>query len=59
MIYFREIYIAKFNYFCGRPNEVKEKFELFLIGYYAGDIGNKNKYGKYYKILVSVSPSLY
>ena len=47
------------TYFSGRPNKVKEKFELFLIDPYAGDIENKNIAGKCYKILESVSPILY
>ena len=30
--------MIKLNYFCGRPNKVKGKFETFLIDYYAGDV---------------------
>ena len=32
---------------------------MFLIDHYAGDIGNINIAGKYKKILVSVSPTMY
>ena len=53
-----KFYIAKFNYFRGRPNTVKKKLEWFLIDHYTGDIENKNIAGKYYKIFVSVSPTL-
>ena len=35
------------------------RFELFLIDPHAGDIENKNIAGKCYKILESVSPTLY
>ena len=58
MICFWEILHCQFNYFHGRPNAVKEKFELFLIDHYTGDIENKSIAGKYYKIFVSVSPTL-
>ena len=34
--------MVKFNYFNGRPNKVKERFETFLIDHYSGDICNKN-----------------
>ena len=30
--------MVKFNYFSGRPNKVKERFETFLIDHYKGDI---------------------
>ena len=30
--------MVKFNYFSGRPNKVKERFDTFLIDYYEGDI---------------------
>ena len=56
---FGRFHIAKFNYFNGRPNKVKERFEIFLTEHCAGDIKNKNIAGKYQKILVSVSPILY
>ena len=37
-----KFYMVKFNYFSGRPNKVKQRFEIFLIDHYAGYIGNKN-----------------
>ena len=55
---FRKFYIAKINYFCERPYKVKG-FEMFLIDHHAGAIGNKTITGKYEKILVPVSPTLY
>ena len=33
--------MIKFNYFSGRPNKVKERFEIFLIDHFADDIWNK------------------
>ena len=30
--------MVNFNYFSGRPNKVKERFETFLTDHYAGDI---------------------
>ena len=37
-----KLYMVKFNYFNERPDKVKERFEIFLIDYYAGYIRNKN-----------------
>ena len=37
----------------------KRGFEIFLINNHTDDIGNKNIAGKYWKILVLVSPTLY
>ena len=55
-----KFHIVKFNYFIGGPNKVKGGFEIFLIGHCAVDIaGNMNIAGKYQKILVSVSRTLY
>ena len=34
-------------------------FDIFLIDRYDSEIGNKNVTGKYYKILVTLSPTLY
>ena len=34
--------MVKFNYFSGRPNYVKERFETNLIDNYEGDIWSKN-----------------
>ena len=34
--------MVKYNYFSGRPNKAKERFEICLIDHYVGDIGNKN-----------------
>ena len=30
--------MVKFNYFSERTNKVKEKFEVFLIHHYGGDV---------------------
>ena len=30
--------MVKFNYFSGRPKQVKERFKSFFINHYAGDI---------------------
>ena len=30
--------MVKFNYVSEKPNKVKERFEIFLIDHYAGDI---------------------
>ena len=35
-------YMVNFNYFIGRPNKVKESFQIFLIDHYTVDIGNKH-----------------
>ena len=56
---FGEFYTARFNYFRGRPNKVNERFWNIFHLPYAGDIGNENIAGKYKKIIVSVSPTLY
>ena len=37
-----KFYMVKINYFSGRPNKGKKRFETFLIDYWAGDIRNKN-----------------
>ena len=30
--------MVKLNYFSGKPNMVKERFEIFLIDHYVSDI---------------------
>ena len=37
----------------------KRGFEIFSIDHYAGDIGNNNTTGMYWKTLVSVPPTLH
>ena len=42
MIYLGKFYMVKFNYFSEKPYKVKERFEIFFIDHYAGDIWNKD-----------------
>ena len=39
---FKKFYIVKFNCFSGIPDDLKERFDIFLIEHCAGYIGNKN-----------------
>ena len=34
--------MVKFNYFSGKRYNVKERFEIFFIDHYEGDIWNKD-----------------